>query len=189
MGDPKKLTKKYSRPLQMWNKTRVEEDGKLFRKYALKNRKEVWRMRSLLRNLQGQAKKLTRSNTEQAKKEEEQLLARLNRIGLLDKEATLNTILGLHVENLMERRLQTLVFKKQLANSMKQSRQFVTHRHITVSSKKVTIPSYLVLRDEEEKISFSPFSDMANVEHPERIKPPKPITHERKRKQVNRMRR
>ena len=112
MGDPKKLRSKYSRPLQVWNKERIEEDTKLVREYALKNRTELWKMRSLLRKLQGHAKRLVRLDTEQAKKETEQLLSRLERMGLLEKKAELNAILSLEVKALLERRLQTILYQK-----------------------------------------------------------------------------
>jgi small subunit ribosomal protein S4 len=37
---------------------------------------------------------------------------------------------------------------------MKQSRQFIVHGHISVNGRKTTIPSYMVLKAEEEAIGY-----------------------------------
>ena len=164
MGDPKKLTSKYARPLQMWNKERLIEESKLLKVYGLKNRKEVWKIRSLLRRLQAHAKRLIRLETAQAQKETEQLLQRLERLGLLESNAELNDILSLQPENLLERRLQSIVCRRKLAQSMKQARQLIVHRHITVNEKKITVPSYIVLKNEENTVALSPYSSLSEIE-------------------------
>jgi small subunit ribosomal protein S4 len=57
-----------------------------------------------------------------------------------------------------------------LSRSPKQARQFVTHGHIMVAGKKVTIPGYQVSRAEESQISYAAHSPMANEVHPERAR-------------------
>jgi small subunit ribosomal protein S4 len=57
-----------------------------------------------------------------------------------------------------------------LARTVKQSRQFITNGHISVNGKKCNIPSYLVLKDEEGKVSFNLNSKLSNENHPERFK-------------------
>jgi small subunit ribosomal protein S4 len=52
-------------------------------------------------------------------------------------------ITGENLLQLLERRLDTVVFRSGLANSRAQARQFVCHGLITVSGKKVDIPSYI----------------------------------------------
>ena len=95
-------------------------------------------------------------------------------------------MLGITIKDILERRLQTIVFKKGLARGIKQARQFVTHQHIAVNDRIITAPSYLVLASEEGKVSFIPKSPLADPEHSERViekaKPkPKPAK-EKKRK-------
>ncbi|MBI4152899.1 hypothetical protein HY497_00105 [Candidatus Woesearchaeota archaeon] len=68
----------------------------------------------------------------------------------------------------MERRLQSFVFRKGLARSMKQARQFITHSHLMVKDRIVTAPSHIITKSEEELIRFSPRSSLLNPEHPER---------------------
>lgn len=59
------------------------------------------------------------------------LLRRLVRIGVLDEgKMKLDYILGLKVEDFLERRLQTQVFKLGLAKSIHHARVLIRQRHI-----------------------------------------------------------
>lgn len=51
---------------------------------------------------------------------------------------------GENLLNLLESRLDNLVFKLGLALTRRQARQLVTHGHVTVDGKRVDIPSYIV---------------------------------------------
>jgi small subunit ribosomal protein S4 len=104
-------------------------------------------------------------------------------MGLIKKSAQLDDILSLTSKDIMERRLQTLVHRKGLAKSMKQARQFITHGHIRIKDKMITVPSYVVKIDEEEHISFCPTSQLASIDHPERVikKKEEPKRHEKYR--------
>lgn len=168
MGDPRKQRRKFKRPGHPWQKERIEEETELKKEYGFKNKKEIWKMNSLMRTFASQAKSLVTRKGEQADKERALLLSRLQNLGLLGQEATLDVVLGLSIRELSERRLQTQVHKKMLANSAKQARQFITHGHITINGKKITSPSYLVSVGEEAAISFHEASNLANPEHPER---------------------
>ena len=168
MGDPRKLRKKYSKPIHPWQKFRIDDEKVLLEEYGLKNKKEIWKIASKVKEFSIQAKSLIASTTEQGEKEKMQLLAKLNKIGLLSENADLDDVLGLEIRNLMERRLQTMVYRKGLAKSAKQARQFIIHQHIMVGNKKITVPSYIVKRGEEDIISFAPISQLADPEHPER---------------------
>jgi small subunit ribosomal protein S4 len=80
----------------------------------------------------------------------------------------LDDVLDLTINDILERRLQTVVFNKGLTKSIHQARQLITHGHISIGGKKVTAPSYLVLRDEEAQIAYAPTSGIASPEHPMR---------------------
>ncbi|MBW2966193.1 30S ribosomal protein S4 [Candidatus Woesearchaeota archaeon] len=168
MGDPKKLKKKYSTPIHPWQAERIEEERSLFREYGFKNKKEIWKMDSILRNFLRQAKRLTATKTEQSEKEKIQLLDRLKRLGLLTETALIDDVLDISLKDLLERRLQTLVFRKGLARRVKQARQFIVHRHIMIGDNKITVPGYLVSKAEEVKITFFGKSSLASADHPER---------------------
>lgn len=168
MGDPKKIRKKYSTPAHPWQKIRIEEEIALKREYGLKNKKEIWIMDSMFKNFRNQVKRLYTMRGKQAEIEKEQIKNKLLSLGLLKPESSLDSVLGLEVKDIMERRLQTVLFRKSLARSMNQARQFIVHRHVVVAGKKITSPSYLVKVGEEAQISFVDSSALADPNHPER---------------------
>jgi small subunit ribosomal protein S4 len=169
MGDPRPLRKKYSGPGHPWQKSRLDEEKKLTKEYALKNKKELNKAGSKLKGFAGQAKKLTASRTEQSEIERKQLIGRLSRLGLLGTGAKLDDVLRLQVSDILGRRLQTLVYKKGLARTQKQARQFITHHHVTVNGKTITAPGYMVPVADEGAIAFKQTSSLSSEDHPERV--------------------
>ena len=175
MGDPKIIKKKFTAPPHPWQKSRIDEEKALMKEFGLKNKKEVWKMASRAKNFSNQAKRLTASEGEQSQMEEQQLLAKLSRLGLLPGGSNVEDVLGLTVKDVLERRLQTIVFKKGLAKSIGQARQFITHQHIMIGEKIITSPSYIVDAAEETNVAFVQKSALADVDHPERtMEKPKP---------------
>jgi small subunit ribosomal protein S4 len=168
MGDPKRSKAKYSTPKKAWDKTRIDEEKELIKEYHFKNKQEIWKLNSKLRNFARQAKRLITLNTEQAEKEKIQLLTKIKALGLLPEQGELDDVLGISMKDLLDRRLQSIVFKKGLARTMKQSRQFIVHEHILVGDKKVTSPNYLVKTAEESVVVFSNSSAFIDEMHPER---------------------
>lgn len=170
MGDPKKIRKKYTPPSHPWQRTRIDAEKPIVRQYGVKNKREIWKMDALLRSFKTQGKKLIIATTAQAMKEKQNLLKKLQRYGFVGTDATVDQILGLTLNDIMNRRLQTIVVKKGLARTVRQARQMITHKHITVKEKKISSPSYLVSLEEEANISFAPTSHFSNPDHAERIK-------------------
>jgi len=168
MGDPKKIRKKYSTPRHPWEKVRIDEEKELTRNYGFANKKEIWKINSKLKSFKDQSKNLAAGTGKQVEKEKKQLLQKLQRISLLSSEQELNEVLGVGVSDLSERRLQTIVYKKSLARTMKQARQMIVHRHITVNNTKITSPSYVVSITEEPTVSFASDSPFFDESHPER---------------------
>ncbi len=152
MGDPRKQRKSYDTPSHPWRKDRIEKEKELVRKYGLKNKKDIWKAESKLRQIRRIARNLLSSHGEQAEKEETQLMTKLQKLGLLKGEADLDSVLGLTIEDILERRLQSLVHRKGLARSPKQARQLVVHGHIRVGGRRIKSPSYLVPVEQEETI-------------------------------------
>jgi len=106
---------------------------------------------------------------EQRQRVEKQLLDRLSRLGILPETAVLDDVLDLAIEDLLERRLQTMVFSKGLAKSVFQARQLVTHGHVAIDGRRVPSPSYIVLRDDEAKLAYAPTSNLSKPDHPIRM--------------------
>ncbi|WP_456483901.1 30S ribosomal protein S4 [Methanopyrus kandleri] len=169
MGDPKKPRKKYETPRHPWEAERLEYERKLMRKYGLRRKKELWRHQTQLKRWRERAKELMARTDPEAQREREALFRKLYDLGILDKkpeEATLDDILRLTVEDVLERRLQTIVYRKGLAKTPLQARQLVVHRHIAIGDRIVTVPSYLVSREEEEEVDYSPYSPLKDEDHP-----------------------
>jgi small subunit ribosomal protein S4 len=154
MGDPRRLRKKYEKPFKRWDKQRIIEERKLMEAYGLKNKKELWKLQTILRKYRHMARKLVGMPEEERKEKEETLLNKLIKMGLLKPGATLDDVLGLKVEDILDRRLQTQVYKKGLARTIKQARQFIVHGHIKVGDKRIRSPGYLVTIDEENLIDW-----------------------------------
>jgi len=156
MGDPKRQHRKFTRPYKRWDKNRIIEEHGLMRTYGLKNKKELWRARAELRRIRANARALLAASGEEKELREKELLSRLHRLGLLPKDATLDDVLSLDIRDILERRLQTMVWRKGLARTIYQARQFVVHGHVYVHGNRVTVPSYWVRRDEEGDILLDP---------------------------------
>ncbi len=168
MGDPKKLRKKYVPVRHPWQGPRIIAEKKLVKEYGLKNKTEIYKARSFLRTFAKQAKKFASFNTEQGDKEKKQLMNRLERLGLLSSNSSLDQVLALTIEHILGRRLQTLVYKKGLTKTISQSRQFITHGHVSIKGQKVSIPGYIVNSSEENEIEFVKDSSLSSLDHPER---------------------
>jgi small subunit ribosomal protein S4 len=168
MGDPKRQRKKYETPRFPWRTDILQSELKLLGQYGLRNKRELWRHKTTLSRFREIARSLSGMPTEQRQKLEKQLLGRLNRLGILPENAAVDDVLDLSLEDILERRLQTLVFNKAFAKSIYQARQLVSHGHIAIDEKRIPSPSYLVLRDEEAKIAYAPTSGISNPNHPVR---------------------
>ena len=166
MGDPKKQRKKYATPRFPWRTDVLQEELKLLGQYGLRNKHELWRHETTLSKFRGIARSLIGKPPEERRKMEEEMLARLKKLGILNETAVLDNVLDLTIEDVLERRLQTIVFRKGLTKTIQQARQLITHGHITIGNQRVTVPSYLVTRHDETQIAYTPQSSIANPSHP-----------------------
>ncbi|HUU86903.1 MAG TPA: 30S ribosomal protein S4 [Candidatus Glassbacteria bacterium] len=165
MGDPKKQRKKYDKPRNPWTKEGLEEELKLLGQYGLRNKHELWRKKTELSKFRGIARSLISKTPEERAKMENEILLRLKKMGIIQQTAVLDNVLDLTIEDFLERRLQTIVFRKGLTRTIYQSRQLISHGHITIGNKRITIPGYNVLKKEEEQITYTPKSSFINEEH------------------------
>ena len=122
----------------------------------------------MLSEIRGIARTLLGATEEERSELERQYMKRLTRLGILPESANIDNILDLTVKDLMERRLQTIVHRQGLAKNVHQARQFVTHGHISVAGEIVSVPGYIVERDEESRVAFRQRSSLNNPQHPAR---------------------
>ncbi len=169
MGDPKFPSKHYDTPSHPWQKVRIEEENGLIHQYGLKNKREIWRANTKVREMRRQARKLTaNSSDDQAQKEKNLLLAKLNRLGMLEQNSGLEDVLIMTSENVLDRRLQTQVYLQGLSSTVKQARQLIVHGHISIDGAVVRVPGILVTKLQEKNISYSPTSALNSDLHPVR---------------------
>lgn len=173
MGDPKFSRRSYDTPSHPWQGERIKAEVVLVNQYGLKNKTEVWKAQTILRNFRGQSRDLQarlRGGEAQARIEADALLGKCGRMGILPLEgATLNDILTLSEDAILSRRLQTIVFEKGMASTVSQARQMITHGHIFMNGHRVTVPGYIVTRKEESTIMYDPASPFNDEMHPMRV--------------------
>lgn len=141
--------RKYETPSNPWDKQRMEKETDILKNFGLKNKKEIWKNEAFVRKYRRLVRELI---AKEDKEREKFLIDKLIKLGLLNGGAGLDDVLGLKVEDLLERRLQTIIFRKGIVNSIKQARQAITHGHIFINGRKTVYPSYLVSREEDDKI-------------------------------------
>ncbi len=151
----KRKHKNYSRPKRPFDKVRIEEEKKIVKEYGLKNKREIWKAEAKIKKIRERAKKMVSAKEEEKKN----FFEKLNGVGL--KANSIADVLSLTKEDWLKRRLQTIVFKKGFAKTLKDARQLITHKKILIEEKAVNIPSYIVPVKLENKISVKPKKEKA----------------------------
>ena len=147
----RKHRKRYSRPKKPWSKERLDSERGIASEYGLRRKGEIWKVEARLREFRRRAREIVASQNKTAEKE---LVDKIIGLGLIPKESHLDDVLALTVENLLDRRLQTIVFRKGIGSTQKQARQFITHGHISIDGRRVEWPSAFISLEQEEKIGI-----------------------------------
>ena len=172
MGEPKFSRPRTQTPTHPWKQARIDEEHDLKERYGLKKvggMREIWREKSALRRHRNQAMKLIGrldSTEGHYAKEKEQLLNSLTKKGLLQTGADVGDVLEINVEHMLSRRLQSVVYYKGLAPSMRAARNLIVHGHICIGDQRMTVPGYHVLKEEEDSLQYSENSPFVDPEHP-----------------------
>jgi len=166
MGDPKKKHKRYTTPRVPWDTEALMEDLRTIGAYGLRNKRELWKIHTELSTLRRRARELLSLGAEERAVREAEMISKLHKRGLVQENSRLEDVLTLSVEDLLERRLQTYIFRRGMAQSLFQARQLISHGHIEIEGRKVTSPSYQVRIIDEETLNFSESSPMRSPDHP-----------------------
>jgi small subunit ribosomal protein S4 len=142
----KRKHKNYSRPKTPFEKFRIEDEGAIAEEFGLKNKREIWKAEAKVKIIREKAKKLIPAKAE----EQKTFFEKLNKIGL--KVNSIPEVLSLNKKDFLNRRLQTILFKKKLAHTPKEARQLITHKKVLVNGAVVDKPSYIVPVEMEHKI-------------------------------------
>ena len=152
MGDPKKSRKTFRRPRQIWTTEQLSSELYLIGSYGLRSKSELWKAQTKVADIRNQARELLALTVEARQIQETKLLNYLHKLGLVKESATLDDVLNLKLEDILERRLQTIIMKKGVSKSPQQSRQLVVHGHVSIGERVINIPGYMVRKDEEPTI-------------------------------------
>ena len=159
MGDPKTPRRIWKKPKRPLNYDLLMDELKTIGDFGLKTKRELWKARTELSRVRHQARSLLALGQDMREKKEPILMNSLSKIGLVDKNSTLDDVLNLQVPDLLSRRLQTFVHQKLYFKTPYQARQAVVHGHVMIGDRVVTIPSYKVKVEEESNIHLTPESN------------------------------
>jgi small subunit ribosomal protein S4 len=173
MGDPRKPKNVFKKPRRNWSADQLMQELQTVGTYGLRNKRELWKAQTELSRIRKQARALLALPHEVRLGKETELLKSLNRIGLVSDGATPDDVLNLKVEDLLERRLQSVVMRKKF-KSPYQARQAVVHGHVVINDRIVSIPGYIVRRDEEPVVAIRPDSPLSKIPAPAAATEPAP---------------
>ncbi len=154
MGAPRRNRSKFEKPKERWNLERIKNDTELIEQYGLKNMKELWKAQSELSRIRGNARELLSGSSSQFEGAKGQIVGRLSRLGIISSNSAIDSLLDLKPSALLERRLQTVVFRKGLARSIKQARQLTVHGFISINGKRVNKPGFIVDSQLEKFVGY-----------------------------------
>ncbi|MBS3055397.1 MAG: 30S ribosomal protein S4 [Candidatus Aenigmarchaeota archaeon] len=155
--------KSYKTPSHAWDKERIEREREILKSYGLKKKVEIWKAETFLRKFRHLARKLAATKD---KETEKIIIDKLSKLGVLGENATIDDVLGLTLEKVLQRRLQTVLVNRGLVTTSKQARQYIVHGHVMINGRKIIYPSYIVPKDEETKIQLTIIPQMKKVEPP-----------------------
>jgi len=154
LGDPRRIKRSWEGPKNPWRSLDLRDSVRLIGEYGLRNKRELYKAQTVARRYRKQAREILGLPESERAAAERNLVTRLYRLGLIKYEnATSDSVLSLTARDVLERRLQTVIFRKGLAPTLHAARQFVVHRHITVNGRVVDVPSYFVNLEEESKVA------------------------------------
>lgn len=173
MGKNYRNSRKVSRtPRRPYEKERLESEIKLAGKFGLRCKREIWRLNKKVMKIRKSASEMLTLEPNDPRRvfQGEALVRRLRKMKLLKESSALDDVLNLKVEDLLERSLQTLVYRQGMAKSTHHSRVLIRQRQIAVKNKLVNVPSFAVNKDSESQIIYTENSFMTNPDYVGRTK-------------------
>ena len=172
MGDPRRPRRTFSKPRSPWRSDQLAQELYLLGSYGLRNKRELWKAQTQLSSIRKQARRLLAASEVVRTREEGKLLDSLLKKGLLSSGMILDDVLSLSVEDMLSRRLQTVIYKRGSAVSPLQARQLIVHRHVKIGERIVTVPGYHGPADEEPHLVLTGGIGTPQLAEPKQEAPP-----------------
>jgi|SRR3989338_3371558 len=138
----------YSRPKKPFESQRMAEENKLLAKYGLKNKTEVWKSLAIVKYYRSRAKALANSSQE----EQAVLFSKLHSKGI--EVSSVTEVLALKIEDVLNRRITTVMVSLGLAKTPKQARQMIAHKRVLLNNRITSVPSLAVSKEDEKEIKL-----------------------------------
>jgi len=164
MGEPKKQRKVYDAVKSPWNFKLLGDELKLLGEYGLKNKRELRTHQSYLRKIRTAVRETFSLSEDDKKVKNVEIISRLSKLGLIPDNSSVDNILKIGLKEILERRLQTIVFRKGIAQTPYQARQLITHGHILVNNNVIKKPGFFVNSIDVEKVELDPKSTFIPVQ-------------------------
>lgn len=149
----------YSRPKKPFEIVRIKGENELLSRYGLKNKREIWRTIAKVNYFRHRAMNLAGKSVE----EQQVLFSKLQNLGL--DVSSISDVLALTIDNLLSRRLQTIVLNKKYASTSKQARQLIAHKKVLINGRVVNVPGYIVSVQEEKALEVKSQKPVKKQEH------------------------
>jgi len=167
MGIVKKQRKKRVFHKKRWDKLNIELEKELIVDYGIRRKREIRKFELILKKIKEQAKTFNKQRMTEEDSEVREFLIGLMEDGFLKVEnPKIDDVLDISLRDILDRRLTSIVYKKKLAKTPVQARQFIVHGHIAIEGKKVDTPNLLIPLVLEDKIDYFEKSPLADEEHP-----------------------
>ena len=166
-------SKVYKRHRRPFDTATMDFESKVCGEFGLGPKKEILVANHILMQLRRRARYLMNLQIDDPERVvyEPLIVRKCKKLGLLANDQNeLDYILALKTEDLLERRLQTMVFRKALAPSIHAARAMIVGGHICVDGRKVDKPGFLVRKENEFRIDLNPRSAMVPGNRPGRSK-------------------
>ncbi|MEM4246551.1 MAG: 30S ribosomal protein S4 [Candidatus Bathyarchaeia archaeon] len=153
MGDPRRIRKKYETPRHPWRMDQIAEELRLIGEYGLRNKRELWKYKTMLSKIRGIARSLLGRSEEERARLQKEYVSKMSKLGLLKPDAAIDDILDLDIRSLLEKRLQTVVYRRGFSKTIHHAREMIVHGHVRVGDRVISIPGYLVTREDDPRIA------------------------------------
>ncbi|KAI1729622.1 s4 domain-containing protein [Ditylenchus destructor] len=140
-----------------WTTDNSPHENKIMRKYHVEKREHYTLYNKLSREVREIAKRIRDMNDKNPNKAilARRLLGKLYDMGIIETADTLERCDKVTASSFCRRRLPVVMFKLEMAPSVRKAHEFVEQGHIRVGTELVTDPAFLVTRVQSDNVTWA----------------------------------